>query len=156
MSSPPPEPCIVCGEPTKNRCSSCSRAGVSLFLCSPAHQQLVRPLSLPETNPGADSRPSRRSGRRTARTAVRPSAHPFVASSIDDDELPFILSASRREVPIATFAQRGFVLPATLSSECARKGKVSLARVYSTRSGIAAKHFRKVRELQHSRGVAYK
>jgi len=41
-----PQPCEVCGEATKNRCSSCHKAGIDLFFCSPEHQKLVRLLSL--------------------------------------------------------------------------------------------------------------
>ncbi|GAA5924654.1 hypothetical protein JCM3775_005435 [Rhodotorula graminis] len=124
MDPPQPEPCVVCGEPTSTRCSSCSRAGIDLFYCSVAHQQLVWKAHRAHCGPSA--------------------AHPFVASPIDRDELPFILSATRREIPVATFAQKGFVLPASLSSECARKGQVSLERAFSTRSGIPAKQFRKM------------
>ncbi|GAA5903826.1 hypothetical protein JCM8208_006590 [Rhodotorula glutinis] len=35
------ETCLVCGIETKNRCSKCAKAGISLGFCSPAHQQLV-------------------------------------------------------------------------------------------------------------------
>ncbi|GAA5894939.1 hypothetical protein JCM8208_000069 [Rhodotorula glutinis] len=122
MAAAQPQPCIVCAEPTKTRCSSCARAGLDLFLCSSSHQQLVWKAHRSHCGPGR--------------------AHPFIASPIDDDELPFNLSASRREIPVATFAQKGFSLPASLSSECARKGQVSLARAFSTRSGIPVKHFR--------------
>ncbi|GAA5853639.1 hypothetical protein JCM9279_005085 [Rhodotorula babjevae] len=122
MSAPQPEPCIVCGELTKTRCSSCARAGVDLFLCSSSHQQLVWKAHRSHCGPGR--------------------AHPFLASPIDDDELPLILSASRREVPVAEFARKGFALPASLSSECARKGRVSLARAFSTRSGLDVKQYR--------------
>ena len=36
------EKCLVCGEKTKNRCSSCVKAGIDLYFCSTEHQKLVR------------------------------------------------------------------------------------------------------------------
>jgi len=47
MSSEWDETCLVCGIKTKHRCSKCAEAGISLYFCSPDHQKLVRPLSLP-------------------------------------------------------------------------------------------------------------
>ncbi|KPV75222.1 uncharacterized protein RHOBADRAFT_43711 [Rhodotorula graminis WP1] len=35
------ETCLVCGTETKQRCSKCAEAGISLGFCSPAHQQLA-------------------------------------------------------------------------------------------------------------------
>ncbi|BGP39595.1 hypothetical protein JCM10449v2_003546 [Rhodotorula kratochvilovae] len=41
MTSLETQPCLVCGEETKNRCSSCAMAGIDLFFCSKEHQKLV-------------------------------------------------------------------------------------------------------------------
>ena len=53
MSSEWDQTCLVCGIKTENRCSSCAKAGIDLFFCSPDHQKLVRPPSsspLPPTS----------------------------------------------------------------------------------------------------------
>ncbi|KPV75223.1 uncharacterized protein RHOBADRAFT_66355 [Rhodotorula graminis WP1] len=41
MSSEWDETCLVCCTKTKNRCSRCAEAGISLYFCSPEHQRLV-------------------------------------------------------------------------------------------------------------------
>ncbi|BGO91089.1 hypothetical protein NBRC10512_005819 [Rhodotorula toruloides] len=41
MTTPAVAECLVCGKETKNRCSSCAKAGIDLFFCSPEHQKLV-------------------------------------------------------------------------------------------------------------------
>ncbi|BGP39538.1 hypothetical protein JCM10450v2_003504 [Rhodotorula kratochvilovae] len=41
MASQAEQPCLVCGTKTKNVCSSCRKAGIDLFFCSPEHQKLV-------------------------------------------------------------------------------------------------------------------
>ncbi|GAA5846152.1 hypothetical protein JCM9279_005838 [Rhodotorula babjevae] len=41
MSSEWDQTCLVCGIKTENRCSSCAKAGIDLFFCSPDHQKLV-------------------------------------------------------------------------------------------------------------------
>ncbi|BGP39594.1 hypothetical protein JCM10449v2_003545 [Rhodotorula kratochvilovae] len=41
MTTPEVHCCLVCGENTKNRCSSCAKAGIDLFFCSEEHQKLV-------------------------------------------------------------------------------------------------------------------
>jgi hypothetical protein len=40
--SSPEGPCAVCGEVTKQRCSSCAEHGFEIFQCSPSHRDLVR------------------------------------------------------------------------------------------------------------------
>ncbi|EGU11938.1 hypothetical protein RTG_02000 [Rhodotorula toruloides ATCC 204091] len=44
--------CLVCGTETKNRCSSCVKAGIDLFFCSPEHQKLVWPVHRSFCGPG--------------------------------------------------------------------------------------------------------
>ncbi|BGO91100.1 hypothetical protein NBRC10512v2_003367 [Rhodotorula toruloides] len=44
MSTPKTGCCIICAAVTKTRCSSCAKAGIDIFFCSPAHQKLLRPL----------------------------------------------------------------------------------------------------------------
>ena len=73
MSSMQVKVCLVCGVETKNRCSSCAKAGIDLFFCSADHQALVRrpPSSLRARlvprRPGTDSLSTvSRSGSRTA------------------------------------------------------------------------------------------
>ncbi|GAA5855894.1 hypothetical protein JCM9279_001162 [Rhodotorula babjevae] len=41
MASEWDETCLVCGVKTKNRCSKCAEAGISLYFCSSDHQKLV-------------------------------------------------------------------------------------------------------------------
>ncbi|GAA5938590.1 hypothetical protein JCM3775_002166 [Rhodotorula graminis] len=41
MSSEWDKTCLVCGIRTENRCSSCAKAGIDLFFCSPDHQKLM-------------------------------------------------------------------------------------------------------------------
>ncbi|BGP39628.1 hypothetical protein JCM10449v2_003579 [Rhodotorula kratochvilovae] len=66
------EKCLVCGEKTKNRCSSCVKAGIDLYFCSPEHQKLARMEDAPPaddaikelhttaTGPEKDTLPKRR------------------------------------------------------------------------------------------------
>ncbi|GAA5846253.1 hypothetical protein JCM9279_005875 [Rhodotorula babjevae] len=41
MSAEWDQTCLVCVINTENRCSSCAKAGIDLFFCSPDHQKLV-------------------------------------------------------------------------------------------------------------------
>ncbi|GAA5846255.1 hypothetical protein JCM9279_005877 [Rhodotorula babjevae] len=41
MSAEWDKTCLVCGVKTENRCSSCAKAGIDLFFCSPDYQKLV-------------------------------------------------------------------------------------------------------------------
>ncbi|GAA5914388.1 hypothetical protein JCM8208_002832 [Rhodotorula glutinis] len=41
MSTQWDKTCLVCCAKTENRCSSCAKAGIDLFFCSPDHQKLV-------------------------------------------------------------------------------------------------------------------
>ncbi|GAA5914667.1 hypothetical protein JCM8208_000407 [Rhodotorula glutinis] len=52
MSSEWDETCLVCGIKTKNRCSKCAEAGVSLYFCSPDHQKLVWKVHRQVCGPG--------------------------------------------------------------------------------------------------------
>ncbi|BGP47732.1 hypothetical protein JCM10450v2_003597 [Rhodotorula kratochvilovae] len=59
------EKCLVCGEKTKNRCSSCVKAGIDLYFCSPEHQKLapddaIKELHTTATGPEKDTLPKRR------------------------------------------------------------------------------------------------
>jgi hypothetical protein len=71
MSSRIEGACWVCGKKTTARCEPCSEAGCDLFLCSRAHQKLVRRLSFLLTSlPSAIDRSSHRSGSLTSASAV--------------------------------------------------------------------------------------
>ncbi|GAA6047081.1 hypothetical protein JCM3770_004187 [Rhodotorula araucariae] len=52
MTSQDPQPCLVRGEKTMNRCSNCKNAGIDLFFCSPEHQKLVWPVHKLVCGPG--------------------------------------------------------------------------------------------------------
>ncbi|GAA6055409.1 hypothetical protein NBRC10513_006335 [Rhodotorula toruloides] len=52
MSLPKTGMCLVCGTETRNRCSSCSKAGLDLFFCSPEHQKFVWPVHRYFCGPG--------------------------------------------------------------------------------------------------------
>ncbi|BGP39498.1 hypothetical protein JCM10449v2_003449 [Rhodotorula kratochvilovae] len=52
MASQDLQPCLVCGEKTKNRCSACQAAGIDLFFCSREHQKLVWPVHKLVCGPG--------------------------------------------------------------------------------------------------------
>ncbi|GAA5895032.1 hypothetical protein JCM8208_000092 [Rhodotorula glutinis] len=63
MSTEPEGACLVCGEMTKTRCSSCRKAGIDLHFCSPEHLRLVWKAHKIYCGPGKAlplSRPTRR------------------------------------------------------------------------------------------------
>ncbi|GAA5963673.1 hypothetical protein JCM8115_004237 [Rhodotorula mucilaginosa] len=44
--------CFVCGQSTRNRCSSCAKAGLDIAFCSTEHQKLVWPVHKLVCGPG--------------------------------------------------------------------------------------------------------
>ncbi|GAA5853615.1 hypothetical protein JCM9279_005075 [Rhodotorula babjevae] len=108
MSATQPQPCVICGTPTKNRCSSCAKAGVDLFFCTREHQQLVWKVHRTVCGPGK--------------------ANPLFPPPLLEDELPAILDTLHLEIPYDDFKRDITTLTATQASQAVRRGKITLAR----------------------------
>ncbi|BGP39639.1 hypothetical protein JCM10449v2_003590 [Rhodotorula kratochvilovae] len=116
MATSEAQPYLVCGEKTATRCSSCTKAGIDLFFCSEEHQKLVWKMHCEVCGPGK--------------------ARPFVPPDLSAAELSLVRAASYREVSVDDFRRGPLQLSATIASKAARKGQVTLARVFCAMGNI--------------------
>ncbi|KPV75216.1 uncharacterized protein RHOBADRAFT_43705 [Rhodotorula graminis WP1] len=137
MSTPQPQPCVVRGAQTKNRCSACARAGVDLFFCSTAHQQLVWKVHRMVCGPDK--------------------AKPLMPPPLEEDELPAIFDALHLEIPYEDFQRDITSLTLTQASQAVRRGKITLARGMAVLWGEPADDFPlyMVTGLVGSRGITW-
>ncbi|BGP39633.1 hypothetical protein JCM10449v2_003584 [Rhodotorula kratochvilovae] len=102
MSTPETQPCLVCDEMTKNRCSSCVKAGIDLFFCSKEHQKLVWKAHKEVCGP--------------------PFASPFTPPDLTEAEVDALRTVIYAEGPLPAR------VPESIASKLAGRGKYTIAR----------------------------
>ncbi|GAA5894943.1 hypothetical protein JCM8208_000070 [Rhodotorula glutinis] len=120
MASSSALPCLICGEPTEQRCSSCAKADVSLFFCSRDHQKLVWKAHRVVCGPGK--------------------ANPFLVPPFGEDEVPYIMDACMHEFPTAKISAI-FKLSAGSWARLAPHGKLSVFSILSQTGIVTAAEF---------------
>ncbi|GAA6043792.1 hypothetical protein JCM8097_007709 [Rhodosporidiobolus ruineniae] len=84
MSATTTGPCVICGEETKTRCSSCASAGTNfMFFCTQEHQKLVWPYH---------------------KEVCGKKGNPFLFPGLSKDEVDFAIK--HVDTPVTTFGMR--------------------------------------------------
>ncbi|GAA5853642.1 hypothetical protein JCM9279_005086 [Rhodotorula babjevae] len=106
MTSPTAQPCLICGTPTKNRCSSCAKAGIDLFFCSRDHQKLVWKVHRIDCGPGK--------------------AHPVVVPPLEEAEVPKVMAACTRRLPVKEISISALHIPGSVGVKSGPDGMASV------------------------------